>query len=279
MQSEQTSPPKPDGDTAPSVGGFSDEAIVDHMIAAIERTPERYEPFRHSYVEGVFPDGFYDAVDAAFPSPDAGMTVVAERRVVRDGYSKRRMTLSVAGMPEQELAAQPIALQQVKRVTTHPRLAQFLLGRFSSTLAPYLRAFHEDSGDTRNEHNVFIQRACELNYDATGFELRPHTDGNRKLVTFLIYFPTPDAPESLGTHIYGTRPGAEVSEDVRCGRLMMQWQDAVDFGAVPYRRNAMLLFPRTNESLHGVPTVECEHPRRAIQAAVIFGGLIAGARS
>ena len=144
----------------------------------------------------------------------------------------------------------------------HPALAQYVLQYFSRALAPVLHALVARRGGAGG---LDVRRSCEMIYDGTGFELRPHTDGNKKLVTSLVYIAGPEAPEALGTHLYGVRPGVETPAAVLSGGAYLDWADSIDHGAVPYRANCMLIFPRTSRSLHGVPVVESTYPRRLIQ--------------
>jgi hypothetical protein len=257
---------------------MTDGAILAHMLQAIAATPIRTDPFDHAYVENVFPEAFYGELDAVFPAPGndaaAVMTRTADRWAEREGYSERRLTIDTASLPAERLKALPPPIRQAHRVMTHPALAQHLIQHFSSTLAPVLHALLARAGAADGTGGLDVRRSCEMIYDATGFELRPHTDGNKKLVTALIYIAGVDAPESLGTHLYGIRPGVEAPEAVLRGGAYLDWDDAVDHGAVPYRRNCMLMFPRTPRSLHGVPVVEGDYPRRLIQASFLHSGVV-----
>ena len=259
-------------------GAASDGAIVAHVVAAIRAAAVRTEPFTHAYVENVFPDAFYAALAAVFPEPGGAaseaLARVADRRHQRDAYSDRRLTVDAAALPEEQRATLPAPVRQVVRVMTDPRLVQFQVGHFSRILGPIMRAFLDRAKIDPAVARFDVERSCELIYDATGFELKPHTDGNRKLVTSLVYVPGPGAPESLGTHLYTPRPGMVLSKDAARGGLFLDWADAVDCGHVPYRANCMLIFPRTATSLHGVPPVEGAHPRRLIQSSILHGGFV-----
>ncbi|EDP63324.1 hypothetical protein BAL199_28420 [alpha proteobacterium BAL199] len=248
------------------------------MLRAIAAAPTRTDPFDHAYVENVFPEAFYAELEAVFPAPGnataAVMTRTADRWAEREGYSDRRLTIDTAALPAEQLGALPPPIRQAHRVMTHPTLAQYLIQHFASALTPVLHALLTRAGAADGAGGLDVRRSCEMIYDATGFELRPHTDGNKKLVTALIYIAGADAPETLGTHLYGIKPDVEVPAAVLKGGAYLDWDDAIDHGAVPYRRNCMLMFPRTPRSLHGVPVVEGEYPRRLIQASFLHGGIV-----
>lgn len=263
---------------AVAVDGLDDEAIVTHMIATIDAAGISDQPYEHAFVEGIFPEAFYAAVEAAFPAPDdsggPAMRRVAERRTQQDDYSDRRLTVEVGALPPDHLAALPVALRQAHRVMTNGRLAQYLIRHFGRTLGPVLSALVARAGIKGDRIRFDLEKSCEIIYDGTGFELLPHTDGNKKLVTSLIYVPGPGAPESLGTHLYRLRPGAAVPAGAATGHSYLDWEQTVDVGEVPYRRNCMLVFARSAASLHGVPRVEGSHPRRLIQTSVMHSGSV-----
>lgn len=266
------------GGTDHGGAALPDRTIVAHMLKAIEAAPVRTDPFDHAYVENVFPEPFYAELEAVFPVPGNDtasiMTRVSDRWAGRQGYSDRRLTIDTAALSGETLALLPPAIRQAHRVMTHPALAQYLIQHFSSALAPVLHALMTSKGVAGGAGGLDVRRSCEMIYDGTGFELRPHTDGNKKLVTSLIYIAGAEAPEALGTHLYGIRPEVDAPAAVLTGAAYLDWADAVDHGAVPYRANCMLVFPRTPRSLHGVPPVETAYPRRLIQTSYLHGGVI-----
>ena len=114
----------------------------------------------------------------------------------------------------------------------------------------------------------------EVIYDHTGFNLAPHTDGQAKVVTGLLYFPYPGDPEHMGTHIYTARNPDALLPIHLSGVKALTASEAVHCGYAPYRPNTMLLFARTERSFHGVPVSASVNARRVVQSAINFTGAV-----
>lgn len=258
-------------------GALSDDAIVDHMIARIQASKTLTEPYEFAIVSEALPASFYKHVEAVYPAPhdgrDYGLKTTKDRRKTEnDGYSERRMSLNPDKLDDDVLGRIPEHIRQLFRVMTHKRLGAAMIGPFSSTVNRMTRAHLERMGLKPGAHKVTLKNGVEVIYDQTGFNLAPHTDGQAKVVTALLYFPHPDDAEDMGTHLYAAKDPDSLLPIHLSGEKALTASEAIHCGYAPYRPNTMLLFARTNHSFHGVPMSASTQARRVVQAAINFTG-------
>lgn len=89
-----------------------------------------------------------------------------------------------------------------------------------------------------------------------GYRLLPHTDNGRKLVSVLLYFPSPrwPSPQCGGTTLY-SHP-RDIGSDM-FGVYALR-QDVVPARRIEFRENTFLAFMKTRDSYHGVEPVRCQ---------------------
>lgn len=256
---------------------LSDDAIVDHLVARIQAAKILAEPYEFAIVSDALPTAFYEQVDAVYPAPhdgrDYGLKTTKDRRTAEnDGYSERRMSLNPDKLDETVMGRMPEPIRQLFRVMTHRRLGAAMIQPFSSTVNRMTRAHLERMGLKPGARKITLKNGVEVIYDQTGFNLAPHTDGQAKVVTGLLYFPQPGDPEDMGTHIYAAKDPDSLLPIHLSGEKALTVGESVHCGYAPYRRNTMLLFARTDRSFHGVPMSASENARRVVQAAINFTG-------
>jgi len=84
-----------------------------------------------------------------------------------------------------------------------------------------------------------------------GYSLGPHTDSPNKVLTLLFYLPKEDEEES-GTVFY--RPK---DKGLRCaGERHHKFEDFITVKSVPFKRDSVLAFVKSDVSFHGVEPVK-----------------------
>lgn len=233
---------------------------IERFRAALNQGALQMEPFAHMVVTSPFREAYVQALLAEYPSED-GMGQVSGRIPGRR-YSDRRLSRILPQPDDDEIAGLPASQRQLSRILRAPHVVNHLVRVFPNrTRENLLRAARALETDTLN-----VKVSIELIHDRSGFELRPHTDGGIKLVTGLVYLAEPGDPESLGTRIY--RPKDPEFADSGNGSFSTDEMDEV--ATIPYRRNTMLLFARTNRSFHGVAADSSGVARRLIQFSVML---------
>lgn len=256
--------------------GFSDDQIIAHVTRSIERSHVAKNPFDHSILDKVFPEAFYEQLSASFPSPETNMNwlneVRARRTNEKDTYSDRRLSLTPTSMDHDEYALVPASLRQACSVMTNSKLSNAMMKPFMPIIQERVGKFIEQQDLDPKTSRAILRPSCEFIYDRTGFNLAPHTDGAKKIMTALIYIATEGDPETLGTHVYQANNPEELPQDVKNGKTGLALSKVTSMGHAPYRPNVMLLFARSDKSFHGVPPSSSTHPRRLIQASISIDG-------
>lgn len=233
------------------------EAVLHRLNGSVSRTM----PYAFAFTPDLLPLALFDAIRDAFPTPQAGMSSVRDRRG-NDNYPDARLALTLPKASSTEGSALPEPIRAVQRILTTDRFVHALLGKFAANVGPRLTDVERTTGQSQ----VSVGTGVELIYDRSGFALAPHTDGPRKLVTGLLYFADPDDPVELGTVLYEPLQPEFASN----GRSWVSHDRVRPFARAPYRANAFLSFARSNRSLHGVEATTSDRPRRLIQYSIFL---------
>lgn len=206
--------------------------LREHLVAAIERTPLRTDPFPYVFIEGCFPTDLYEALRDELPD-DAFYEPLIHKDSVRDDGTSPRIQASLA---EERLHLLPEGRQRdlwtaVTRATQDDRVKLALLRK----LEPGIR---ERYSEPLEQIEAWSRPA--LNRDVSGYKILPHPDTKAKVLSGLIYFPRTDGQRGLGTSLYvkqlkipGLRPGFRLVQ------------------TVPFQANCGLVFAVTKRSFHG----------------------------
>lgn len=166
------------------------DAVVGHMLAAVARAEVLTEPFSHCYLEDVFPPALYAQIRAHLPDPGAYKDLRHRDAVRTDGSSTRQVmpfndrTLAALDEPRQAFWC------LLHRALTDPRLEAALFAR----LAPTLRRRSAGERTAYPKGGLFR--------DLSGYQIQPHRDAPRKLITTQFYLPDDHSQEAFGTSLY-----------------------------------------------------------------------------
>lgn len=230
---------------------FSD--VKQHVLYQILNAPLRTYPFPHIYVEEIFPTEFYDRLLAHLPGDNGYIRLVDTDRV-GGGYSPQRLVL-----PPHKLAQAPIDpdrrqfLAKLFETFTGEELGARILGKFQQIIFQRFLL----PGETSVPSLSIIDEAC-LMRDLVDYELGPHTDSTRKLVSVLFYLPANDTQPDLGTSLYIPK-----ERRFACAGGPHHPFDLFErVTTLPYKRNTLLAFPKTPQCFHGVERVARADVRR-----------------
>ena len=99
--------------------------------------------------------------------------------------------------------------------------------------------------------------------DINKYQLGVHTDTIQKFLTFLFYIPKDDQLMDLGTTLY--EPKQKISLDEKGSFHSDPNKVNEQFKVIkkiPFLPNSLLLFPRTNNSFHGVEKINVDQKER-----------------
>jgi hypothetical protein len=169
--------------------------ILKHLLARIAATPAIQEPFTHIYLEEVFPPDLYELLLRQLPDP-AQYTAAAERYRTGDaGYVRSMFALTPAALAN--LATQQQELWAgVAAALTAPELKQAMFAKLAKDLAFRYGVAESAAGELVGHARPTLYRETE------GFEIPPHPDTRKKVVTMHLYWPADRSQLDLGTALY-----------------------------------------------------------------------------
>lgn len=108
-----------------------------------------------------------------------------------------------------------------------------------------------DKGFAKSMLNAF--RVHEVEYrdefllvnDRSNYCIGPHTDSPRKILTAIFYLPQTNNEKGFGTTLYSSAREC-------AGRMHHPFDSCEEVMTIPYKRNSMFAFAKTERSWHGV---------------------------
>lgn len=221
-------------------------SVESHLVDRVTSVPINPLPFPHFFVENVFPDDFYEQIQENLPDP-AALISLEEARDAK-GYKERLIlelnSKHLAVLPEPKR----IFWAQLKSWLAGGRFGSAMLDKFSAHIAERFK-------DT--ERITFYNEAL-LVQDVTNYQLGPHTDAMRKVITFLFYLPRDRSQSHLGTSIYRPRKAG-----FKCrGGPHYPRHEFECVSTMPFIPNSLFVFFKNDVSFHGVEPVEDPDTRR-----------------
>ena len=234
---------------------------ADHSASRLGSMTLNDAPFPHALIRNFLPDQLFTDLRAAFPVSADSMESVKQRRG-GDQYSDSRFSYTLPMPFDLNAATLAEPILRLQRLLCSERIVAAMLRAFAGTVNPSLARHYKRSV----QPHLGIGMAVELIYDRSGFELVPHTDGARKLVTGLLYVADPDDPIALGTQLYAPRqPGISSDGQAPVAKDLLQ-----PVARAPYEPNLFLCFGRSDQSFHGVEATTSDRPRRLVQYSIFI---------
>lgn len=233
-------------------------ADIARFLAALNAGSVFLEPFSHLQIDQPLSEDLLTTLLTDYPTPSS-MKRVADR-VPGRAYSRERFSLSLPQHHDPALAELPASYRRLSGLLRAPATVNHMTRVFPNRVGAALERFKR----YLNRDGFNLRVSIELIYDRSGFKLRPHTDGRLKLVTGLIYLAEPGDPVELGTRLY--RPKDPNFKDSGISSFPLDYVE--DVKLIPYIRNTMVLFARTDQSFHGVTPDDSGIARRLIQFSV-----------
>jgi len=225
------------------------EAQWAQIVENIKATTVAKEPFPHILARKILPDTVYQEIIDHLPPIDCYRFTGQESGEVA-GTKTTRGTLDFTA--DSDLGRLPPNLldfwQAMMAAGPLNRLTEVLLEKFgilsNLTARPNLKA------------------RWQLTRDTGGYELPVHIDMPRKLITAMFYLPT-EAHESVhGTSLFRLKAETPRPHPSRPNRFVRE--DFKTVIQVPFARNTMTAFIRTDDSYHGVDSIGDDAPQRDI---------------
>jgi hypothetical protein len=183
--------------------------VLDHLLHRIEVTPALEEPFGHIYLEDVFPRDIYEEILASLPDPSV-YAISAERHHKGEAGTYNRSLFPIA---VQNLRLIPESTRDLWRgiaaALTAPDLQRAMYGKLARDLALRYGVPESKVPDIAGHSRPTLYRETE------GFEIAPHPDTRKKVITMHLYLPADHSQLDLGTALYRRKLAALLVGDWR----------------------------------------------------------------
>jgi len=169
---------------------------LEHLLQRIDKTPALDEPFSHIYLEEVFPQDLYERLLIHLPDPKL-YNAAAERHYGKggDGFTRAMFQLTPA-----RLALLPAAQREmwtgIAAALAATEVKQAVFTKLAKDLAFRYSVPTSQVGELAGFARPTLYRETE------GFEIPPHPDTRKKVVTMHLYLPADSSQLDLGTALY-----------------------------------------------------------------------------
>jgi hypothetical protein len=173
--------------------------VLEHLVRRVERTAALHEPFSHFYLEEALPADVYGELLRHLPDP-ALYRGSAERyhHGEAGGYVRLMLPLTPDGLAGMPAEAEPL-WRGVAAALTAPELKRAVYTKLARDLAYRYGVSQSRAGELAGHSRPTLYRETE------GFEIPPHPDTRKKVVTMHLYLPADRSQLGLGTALYRRR--------------------------------------------------------------------------
>jgi len=168
--------------------------VLKHLLGRIKSTPALEEPFAHIYLENVFPADVYDQLLRSLP-PHEIYDSAAERHYGNGKHIRSMYALSHQGLARLS-AEQQAFWRAIAAGLTAPDLKEAMFQKLGKDLT-----FRYGVEESQVAHLPGHSRPT-LYRETQGFEIPPHPDTRKKVVTMHLYLPADRSQLDLGTALY-----------------------------------------------------------------------------
>ena len=217
-----------------------------------------HEPYDHTYLEGFFPADLYQEILQQLPASDRYQPLNMKQWIRADGESTR----DILALNEEGVAHLPgrqrMFWSQIGEALASSFLKRFYFDAFKRDVALRLGISPDEAADFPAYVSTLVIR------DRDQYRIKPHPDGFPRLATLVLYLPTDDSREDLGTSVY-------VQERWYRRLVGRRFREVNRF---PYRPNSAAAFAVNDlpqrKSLHGRELVELESCERNLMIVTWF---------
>jgi hypothetical protein len=176
------------------------DRIVSHLVEQVGRANTESQPFQHFHIEQVFPQDIYEQILSNLPAKSCYRPFNIKRWKNDYGESTRDcLCLSEGELARIDQARRPF-WESITRALESPVLQRAVYARLAEDIAIRLACDKADVLRREAFANVMLVR------DYKDYRIKPHPDGQPRVVTMQIYLPRDGAATDLGTSLYTKQP-------------------------------------------------------------------------
>jgi hypothetical protein len=170
--------------------------VLENLLRRIDSTPALNEPFSHIYLEDVFPHDLYEQLLSHLPDPQRYSSAAERHYSKGEGtYVRSMFELTAAKMSSLSPAQQKL-WRGIASALTDPELKRAMFTKLAKDLAFRYGVPESQVGQLAGHSRPTLYRETD------GFEIPPHPDTRKKVVTMHLYLPADRSQLDLGTALY-----------------------------------------------------------------------------
>jgi hypothetical protein len=170
--------------------------VLEHLLRRIDSTPALDEPFSHIYLEEVFPWDLYERMLNHLPTAELYNRTAERHHGDGEGGYTRAMFPLIPAKLAQLSPAQQTLWEGIAVALAAPELKRAMFTKLARDLALRYRLPPSQVGQLTGYSRPTLYRETE------GFEIPPHPDTRKKVVTMHLYLPADGSQLDLGTALY-----------------------------------------------------------------------------
>jgi len=176
------------------------DRIVKQLVERVTEARVETWPFQHFYVENIFPDEIYQQIVANLPAKASYLPFNVKRWKNDQGESTRdRLCLTEGELDRIDDVRRPFwtALTEALEADAFRRV---VYAKLAADIAIRLGCSEQAVLERPAYSSIMLIR------DYQDYRIKPHPDGQPRVVTMQFYLPGKDTPDDLGTSLYIKRP-------------------------------------------------------------------------
>ncbi len=219
------------------------DAVKAHVVKKFQSMDIELEPYPHFYVQDLFPDDYYEQMLANKPGKDEVLCINDTGRAT--GFDTRFVLHLDDGLAQMKAHEKQLFWAQHRSWFYGEDLMVELIKRFRDQLA------------RRGITQLNVKPEAMFMRDMPGYEIGPHTDSPRRLLSLMVYLPEDSEHAHLGTSIY-----VPEEKGFTCSGVRHHGADAFrKVYTAPYLPNSGFGFFKTENSFHGVERMDETYER------------------
>lgn len=173
--------------------------VLGHLLQSVGAARSEVQPFSHTYFENLFPADIYGRMLDSLPEP-ARYNAAADRHYgdAKTGSVRWMYALSKDGL-EQLPATTRDLWRGIAAALSDPEVKRAVFAKLAADLAFRYGTSELDVPELAGHSRPTLYREVD------GFEIPPHPDTRKKIVTMHLYFPADLSQIGLGTALYKRR--------------------------------------------------------------------------
>ena len=243
---------------------MKNDLIIDHINKKLLSTELETDPWVYKFIDNIFPEEFYTEIINALPSSNFYKSrTEIDQKAKETNYNKERFVFILNAVNLKTLSkAQNIFWSSLATIIFNDSILKNVLNIFKETIEQRMKNLSEIEKKKLGLKNYRIYKKAEIVKDFKKYHLGAHTDNFNKFITFLFYLPKDKSLENLGTSIYKKKIEIPLNEVAKHQSKEETESNFTKIKTCKFHPNSLLIFPRTNDSFHGVDEINIEAKER-----------------